>query len=41
MAEEESCGYCCQQLVNIVNPKQLPCGHSFCLVCLQEDFQSF
>jgi len=40
MAEEVSCAYCFQQLVNMVNPKQLPCGHSFCLACLQENFQS-
>ena len=35
--EEECCGFCLQKLTYMIEPKQLPCSHIFCLPCLQED----
>jgi hypothetical protein len=35
--EEESCGFCLQKLTYMIEPKQLPCSHVFCLPCLEED----
>ena len=35
--EEESCGFCLQKLTYMIEPKQLPCSHIFCLPCLPED----
>ena len=35
--EEESCGFCLQKLTYMIEPKQLPCSHIFCLPCLQDD----
>ena len=37
MVEDLNCGFCLQKLMYMIEPKQLPCTHVFCLPCLQED----
>ena len=32
-----SCGYCLQEVDCMVDPRAMPCGHFFCLPCLQAD----
>ena len=35
---EDQCGYCLESGTRRVDPRRLPCGHSFCLLCLTDDF---
>ena len=35
---EDQCGYCLEDGVRRIDPRRLTCGHSFCPVCLQDDF---
>ena len=35
---EDQCGYCLESGTRRVDPRSLPCGHSFCLLCLTDDF---
>ena len=35
--ESVKCGLCLQKLSDMVEPKQLPCSHTFCLPCLQKN----
>ena len=32
---EDQCGYCLESGTSRVDPRRLPCGHSFCLLCLE------
>ena len=37
LTDDYSCGYCLQRLPYMVDPKELPCSHVFCLSCLEAD----
>ncbi|XP_067940914.1 uncharacterized protein [Watersipora subatra] len=39
-ADGPNCGYCMLEFKNMVDPRRLPCGHIFCLGCLQGDFSA-
>ena len=32
------CGYCYEEFNSMVNPRELPCHHVFCLPCLKGDY---
>jgi len=34
-AKDERCGYCLERLIDVDQPRQLPCSHRFCLPCMQ------
>ena len=34
-----SCGYCLVRLIDMVDPRELPCGDTFCKPCLDEAFR--
>jgi len=36
--EKMSCQFCMEKLENMVDPRELPCEHVFCLDCLKGDF---
>ena len=38
--EELSCGFCLQKFMYMENPQCLPCGHVFCLPCLEGDLET-
>ena len=35
-----ACGYCLEPEERMINPKRLPCGHTFCLPCLKADLRT-
>ena len=37
MVEDLNCGFCLHMLTYMIEPKQLPCTHVFCLPYLKED----
>ena len=37
LTSDFSCGYCLERLPYMVDPRELPCSHIFCLPCLQAD----
>ena len=33
------CGYCLQQISDMIDPRVLNCSHVFCVECLEKDFR--
>ena len=38
ITEEYRCGYCFEEFNSMNDPRKLPCGHTFCLPCLQGNY---
>ena len=40
MSETEKCGFCFAEYFEMTNPRQMACGHVFCLPCMQEHYEN-
>ena len=36
---DTKCGYCCQSVENMIDPKELPCGHINCRTCMEDGYK--
>ncbi|XP_067932732.1 E3 ubiquitin-protein ligase TRIM33-like [Watersipora subatra] len=39
LIRDSRCGYCYQEFSLMRDPRELPCHHTFCLKCLEEDYK--
>ena len=37
ITDEYRCGYCWQEFNDMMDPRELPCGHVFCIGCIEAD----
>ena len=40
MSETEKCGFCFAEYFEMIDPRQMACGHVFCLPCMQEHYEN-
>ena len=40
MTEKEKCGFCFAEYFEMIDPRQMACGHVFCLPCMQEHYEN-
>ena len=40
MSEKEKCGFCFAEYFEMIDPRQMACGHVFCLPCMQEHYEN-